>query len=65
MRDDKPDALDGISQGDDVEKHTGLRVALHTVDGCHGTPETLFTRTDHHGDGTPLLRLQFLFLGRL
>lgn len=47
---DKPCLFHSITKGNDIEEHTGMRVAIDTVDGCHGCAHTLLRRTDDDGD---------------
>lgn len=43
-----PYKFDGISQGHYIEDHTGLSVAVHTVNCCDSSPKPLFRSTDHN-----------------
>lgn len=52
---DRPRHLHSVTEGDDVEEHAGLRVAVDAVDGCHGSPNTLLRGTDDDGDHVILL----------
>lgn len=40
----------------DIEKHTGICVAINTVDGCHGCAQTVLGRTDDDRDDIVRLR---------
>lgn len=55
---DIPCQLNSISQGHYIEEYTGLCVAIHAVDCCHGSTKTLFCCTDHYGNVR--LRLGFI-----